>query len=382
MYGPTTERIDLPIDGMSCAACASRIERTLNSLEGVEATVNYATEQATVRFDPVKVAPGRSRRRGRGRRLPRADAARRIRHGALRTRVLVAATLSLPVLLVSMIPSLQFDYWQWVALLLATPVVLWAGWPFHRAAWQGLRHGAATMDTLISVGTLAAWGWSVVALCFLGAGEPGHAHAVRRGALALGEQRPDLPRGRVRRDDVHPRRPVLRGACEAALRRRAARPARARREATAAVLDATGAEHLVPIAQLAVGDRFVVRPGEKIATDGVVEEGSSAVDQSLLTGESVPVERHPGDEVIGATVERGRAPRRAGDEGRGRHRGGADRATGQRGAEREGAGPAPRRSRLGCVRPVRDRPLAGDARLLAAGRSERELRVHRARWRC
>ena len=143
------ERIDLPIDGMSCAACASKIERTLNSLEGVEATVNYATERATVRFDPVTVAPGdlvgAVEAAGYHARMPAPDPA-----GALRMRVLIAATLSLPVLLVSMIPSLQFDYWQWVALLLATPVVLWAGWPFHRAAWQGLRHGAATMDTLIS----------------------------------------------------------------------------------------------------------------------------------------------------------------------------------------------------------------------------------------
>ena len=303
MYGPTTERIDLPIDGMSCAACASKIERTLNSLEGVEATVNYATEQATVRFDPVTVAPGdlvgAVEAAGYHARMPAPDPA-----GALRTRVLIAATLSLPVLLVSMIPSLQFDYWQWVALLLATPVVLWAGWPFHRAAWQGLRHGAATMDTLISLGTLSAWGWSVVALCFLGAGSPG----MRMPFDVVLSRSASNDRIYLEVASVVTTFILAGRYFEARARRRSGAALRALLELgakEAAVLDASGAEHLVPIAQLAVGDRFVVRPGEKIATDGVVEEGSSAVDQSLLTGESVPVERHPGDEVIGATVNAG-----------------------------------------------------------------------------
>ena len=303
MYGPTTERIDLPIDGMSCAACASKIERTLNSLEGVEATVNYATEQATVRFDPVTVAPGdlvgAVEAAGYHARMPAPDPA-----GALRTRVLIAAALSLPVLLVSMIPSLQFDYWQWVALLLATPVVLWAGWPFHRAAWQALRHGAATMDTLISLGTLAAWGWSVVALCFLGAGSPD----MRMPFDVVLSRSASNDRIYLEVASVVTTFILAGRYFEARARRRSGAALRALLELGAkevAVLDASGAEHLVPIAQLAVGDRFVVRPGEKIATDGVVEEGSSAVDQSLLTGEPVPVERHPGDEVIGATVNVG-----------------------------------------------------------------------------
>ena len=175
----TRERIDLPIEGMSCAACASRIERSLNRLDGVEASVNYATERASVRFDPEKVgttdlvdaveaAGYHAVAPGQGDDHAHADDTRR-----LGLRALVAAVLSLPVLLVSMVPALQFDYWQWVALAFATPVVFWAGLPFHLAAWKSLRHRAATMDTLISIGTLAAWGWSVVALCFLGAGTIG-----------------------------------------------------------------------------------------------------------------------------------------------------------------------------------------------------------------
>jgi Cu+-exporting ATPase len=304
MYGQATlQRIDLPIEGMSCAACATRIERSLNDLDGVEATVNYATEQANVRFDPGKVVPGELvgavEAAGYHARIPARDPA-----SSLRVRALVAVALSLPVLVVSTISSLQFDYWQWLALLLATPVVLWAGWPFHRAAWQSLRHGAATMDTLVSVGTLAAWGWSVVALCFLGAGRAGMRMPF------------DLVLSRSESDD----RIYLEVASivttfvlagryvEARARRRSGAALRALLELGAhdvAVLDRSGSERRVPIAELVVGDRFIVRPGEKIATDGVVAEGSSAVDQSLLTGESMPVEKQPGDEVIGATVNAG-----------------------------------------------------------------------------
>ena len=309
--GPVTpQRIELPIEGMSCAACASRIERTLNKLDGVEASVNYATERASVRFDPGKVGTtelvGAVEAAGYHAVLPGAgDAGGRPDHGvSLGARVLIAAALSLPVLLLSMIPALQFDGWQWVALALATPVVLWAGLPFHLAAWRSLRHGAATMDTLISIGTLAAWGWSVVALCFLGAGR-------------IGLQMPfDLVLSRQASSD----RIYLEVASvvttfvlagryfEARARRRSGAALRALLELGAkdvAVLDAAGNERRVEIGQLAVGDRFVVRPGEKIATDGIVEEGSSAVDQSLLTGESMPVEKHPGDEVVGATTNAG-----------------------------------------------------------------------------
>src|SRR5262249_49369844 len=163
----------LPITGMTCAACAARVEKRLNGLDGVEASVNYATETATVTFDPARVAPERLveavEEAGYGARLPTArpapapEPAQPHPAAGLRTRFLVSAALTVPVVLMSMIPALQFDNWQWVALQLATPVVLWGGWPFHRAAWAGLRHGAASMDTLVSIGTLAAWGWSVVA---------------------------------------------------------------------------------------------------------------------------------------------------------------------------------------------------------------------------
>ena len=183
-----TSRLDLPVQGMTCASCASRIERNLNKLDGVEATVNFATERASVGYDPDAVQPeqllGAVEDAGYEAELapapgtpssapspPEDDPAERELRD-LRTRLIVAGALSVPILLIAMVPAFQFDYWQWLSLQLATPVVLWAGWPFHRAAWQKLRHGQASMDTLISLGTLTAWGWSVVALFFLGAGEP------------------------------------------------------------------------------------------------------------------------------------------------------------------------------------------------------------------
>ena len=179
-----TARLDLPIEGMTCASCATRVEGKLNKLDGVQATVNYATEQATVTFDADVVSPEQLveavESAGYTARLPRPagapaaapDEVREDPTRALRNRLIAATVLTLPVLAMAMIPALQFDSWQWLALQLATPVVFWAGWPFHRAAWQNLRHGAATMDTLISVGTLSAWGWSMAALFFLGAGDP------------------------------------------------------------------------------------------------------------------------------------------------------------------------------------------------------------------
>jgi Cu+-exporting ATPase len=183
----TTERLEqleLPVEGMTCAACANRIERKLNKLDGVSATVNYATEKAAVRFDPDVASPedlvGAVEAAGYHATLPSAaDASAGAAADAedpaapLRRRLVGSAVLSVPLLLISMVPALQFEHWQWLALQLATPVVFWAGWPFHRSAWRNLRHGTATMDTLISVGTLAAWTWSVVALFFLGAGDPG-----------------------------------------------------------------------------------------------------------------------------------------------------------------------------------------------------------------
>jgi Cu+-exporting ATPase len=309
----TTQRLDLPIEGMTCATCANRIERNLNQLAGVEATVNYATERASVRFDAERVTPGdlvaAVEAAGYAARLPSsqpavADAAAGDPTRALRRRLTFAAVLSLPVLALAMIPALQFDYWQWLSLQLATPVVLWAGWPFHKAAWQNLRHGAATMDTLISVGTLAAWGWSVASLFFLDAGLP----AMRMPFELI------TPRDAAS-DTIYLEVAsvvttlILTGRYfEARAKRRSGAALRTLLELGAkdvAVLDADGRERRIPVGELHVGDRFVVRPGEKVATDGVVEEGSSAVDQALLTGESIPVEKHRGDEVVGATVNVG-----------------------------------------------------------------------------
>ncbi len=310
-----TTRLELPVEGMTCSSCANRIERKLNKVEGVQATVNYATERAAVEFDADKVSTddllGAVEAAGYHAKLPDAasgepsaeeNADRHLRD--LRTRLIGAGLLSLPLLLLSMIPALQFEFWQWLSLNLATPVVFWAGWPFHRAAWQNLKHGTATMDTLISVGTLAAWGWSVVALFLLGAGTPGMEMPMQfvldRGA---GTEHIYLEvAGAVITL-------ILAGRYfEARAKRRAGAALEALLELGSkdvAIIDAAGTEQRVPVDQLQVGDRFVVRPGEKVATDGVVAEGTSAVDQSLLTGESVPVEKRPGDDVVGASVNAG-----------------------------------------------------------------------------
>jgi len=314
------ERLELALEGMTCSSCANRIERKLNKLEGVVATVNYATEKATVQFDPHQVGTadlvGAVEAAGYKARLPRPVGAdveggdpgeitvedRHVRD--LRGRLIGAAALSVPLLAISMIPALQFDYWQWLALQLATPVVFWAGWSFHRSAWTNLRHGTATMDTLISVGTLAAWGWSVVALFFLGAGMPGMHMPMQ---LVL-DRAASTSHVYLEAAGVVTTLILAGRYFEARAKRQAGAALRALLELGAkdvAVLDADGTERRMPIDQLAVGDRFVVRPGEKVATDGVVEEGTSAVDQSLLTGESVPVEKQPGDEVVGATVNAG-----------------------------------------------------------------------------
>ncbi len=305
--------IELPIAGMTCASCASRIEKKLNKLEGVTASVNYATEQAAVDFDASTVAPedlvAAVAAVGYQARLPRDEAATSEPEEAdptrsLRDRLLVSALLGVPVLLLSMIPALQFDYWQWLALQLATPVVLWGAWPFHRAAWANLRHGAATMDTLISVGTLSAWVWSLVALFFLGAGQPGMRMPFTL-ALSRGEGADHIYLEVASVVTVL----ILAGRYfEATAKRRAGSALRALLELGAkevSVLAEDGTEQRIPIAELAEDTLFVVRPGEKIATDGIVEEGRSAIDKSLLTGESVPVEVEPGDEVVGATINVG-----------------------------------------------------------------------------
>jgi Cu+-exporting ATPase len=286
---PLSERLDLPIEGMTCASCAARVERSLNELDGVEASVNVATETATVAFDPARVAPAQLveavERTGYRPRPPDAGDEPPEGSGGLGLRLAVSAALSLPVLLVSMIPSLQFDGWEWAALALAAPAVLWGGWPFHRAAWAGLRHGAATMDTLISLGTLAALGWSAVVV-LSGADEEVYLEvaAVVTTFLLAGRWLEARAKRRA-------------GAALAALLEMA--------PGEASLLGEDGRERRVPAADLRVGDRFLVRPGERIATDGVVAAGVSAVDASLLTGESVPVEVSPGDEVAGATINAG-----------------------------------------------------------------------------
>jgi len=305
----TSRRLQLPIEGMTCASCANRVERSLNTLAGVSASVNYATENAAVIFDPDLAAPedlvAAVEGAGYHATLPGADAEPETDPTApLRQRLLVSAALSLPVLILAMVEPLQFDYWQWLSLQLATPVVLWGGWPFHRAAWLNLKHRAATMDTLISVGTLSAWGWSLVALFFLGAGETG-----MRMPFELVVGRSESAAQIYLEVAAVVTTFVLAGRYfEVRAKRRAGAALEALLELgakEASVLDAESNERRVPASELQVGDRFVVRPGEKLATDGVVEEGRSAIDRSLLTGESVPVEVAPGETVIGATVNVG-----------------------------------------------------------------------------
>src|SRR6478736_7157654 len=303
----TREHLELPVEGMSCASCAGRIERRLNGLDGVQATVNFATERAAVDFDPGRAEPRLILRTieetGYRARLPGADtvppppAAGR----SVDVRLAVSASLSLPVLLLAMVPSLQFDGWQWISFALATVVVFWGGAEFHRAALSALRHGAATMDTLISIGTLAAWAWSAVAILCLDAGGLHYRMSIDWSLRTGGSPGEDL---------------YLEGAAvvttlvlagrffEARAKRQAGAALRALLElgAPEATLLADGLERRVPTAQLVVGDTFVVRPGERITTDGLVLDGVSGVDRSLLTGESVPVDVAPGDSVTGSTV--------------------------------------------------------------------------------
>jgi len=322
---PAPTHVELPIEGMTCASCANRIERKLNKLDGVQASVNFALERAAVDYDTTAVAPEQIveavAAAGYRATLPAAAAPA---HGsapdhgghdhmaeptadeaaALRRRLLISVALAVPVILLSMIPPLQFDDWQWLALQLATPVVVWGAWPFHQAAWANLKHGAATMDTLVSLGVLAAFLWSMYALFVGDAGMTG-----MRMQFAL------VPARGGGSDEIYLE--VAAGVTVFILAGRYFE-ARAKRSAGAALhallalgakdvalLRPDGAEERVPVEQLAVGDRFVVRPGEKVATDGVIEEGASAVDEALLTGESVPVEKQVGDAVVGATVNAG-----------------------------------------------------------------------------
>lgn len=309
-------QIQLDIGGMTCASCAARIEKKLNRMEGVTATVNYSTEKAKITFDDsvtpsdliAQVEATGYTARLRQAKVTSADATAEGAHigdptRALRQRLVVSAILAVPVIAMAMVPALQFDAWQWLSLTLAAPVVTWGAWPFHKAAWANLRHAAATMDTLISVGVLAAFGWTLYALFLGDAGDLTMRHGFSiKPERGMGSSQIYLE--------------VAAGVTVFILAGRYFE-ARAKRQSGAALkallelgakdvaILRDGIETRIPVEQLAVDDRFVVRPGEKIATDGVVEEGTSAVDASLLTGEPVPVEVAPGDAVAGATVNAG-----------------------------------------------------------------------------
>ncbi|CAO5176301.1 Copper-exporting P-type ATPase [Frankia sp. AiPs1] len=367
------DRVELAIGGMTCSSCAARVERKLNRLGGVSATVNYATEKATITLggpDPdggteVSVDDLIQTVRAAGYTASRPDrppapagtqpagtqpagtaggpATTQDEPGgsadlrAMRRRLVVSAALAVPVVVLAMVPAWQFDYWQWASLALTTPVVVWGAWPFHAAAARGARHGAATMDTLVSLGTLAAFAWSLYALIFGGAGDPGmrHAFSLTGGLIDAGThphppQMRDLPGMTGMPGMAAPSGAESASRAEIYLEVAAGVPVfllagrflelRARRRSGAALraLLHLGAQEVmvrrpagalvevrVPIEDLRVGEEFVVRPGEKIATDGIVIEGRSAVDASMVTGESVPIEVGPGDAVVGATVNAG-----------------------------------------------------------------------------
>jgi Cu+-exporting ATPase len=279
-----SSHVELAISGMTCASCAARIEKRLNKLEGVAATVNFASEHAAVTFDPAQVdlqeLIATVQAAGYGAAIAD-NGADKDPSGSYRDRLVLAVVLSIPLMIFAWVDALRPPGWEWVSLALATPVVFFAGWPFHRAAAANARHGVATMDTLISVGTLAAWTWSTVVLV---AGISTSVYFDTAGAITT-----LILLGRY----LEVRAKSRSGEAIGALLELGAKEARVLRD---------GTEILVPVDQLVVGDRFVVRPGEKVATDGVVESGSSAVDQSMLTGEPVPVEVGPGDAVTGATA--------------------------------------------------------------------------------
>ncbi len=309
--------IELVIGGMTCASCAARVEKKLNKLDGVTASVNYATEKATVAYRPtvspeelvatveatgytatLPTPPGPEDSAGAPTEEDREAA-------AWRQRLVISAVLTAPVLAMSMIPALQFDNWQWVSLTLASPVVVWGAWPFHRAAWTNLRHGAATMDTLISVGVWAAYLWSLWALLFTDDGMAGMRMELDLFPSRSSQDQPSIYLEIASAVTTF----ILAGRYfEAKAKRSSGAALRALLDLGAkdvSVLRDGGTETRIPVAQLVVDDLFVVRPGEKVATDGIVFSGTSAVDASMLTGEPVPVEVGPGDAVVGATVNSG-----------------------------------------------------------------------------
>ncbi|MCX6509464.1 MAG: heavy metal translocating P-type ATPase [Actinobacteria bacterium] len=298
------ERIDLPIEGMTCAACATRISKGLGKLEGVaQADVNLAAARATVHFDPSLT--GRTtfaeKIESLGYHVPAVDRHNEAEADYSRTlgiRLIFAAVLTIPLLLISMIPAFMFTNWQWVAFALSTPVVFYSGWGFHRAAAINLRHGTVTMDTLVSMGTLAAWAWSTFALVFLHAADTGSTSMSGMSAMSSAT---DTAHVYFETAGVIISLILLGKWFEARARRRSGDAIRKLAELgvkTARLEDGTE----IPLEELTVGIRFVVRPGEKIATDGVIVDGHSAIDMSMITGEPVPVEVGPGDDVVGATV--------------------------------------------------------------------------------
>ncbi|MDX3611101.1 heavy metal translocating P-type ATPase, partial [Streptomyces sp. FL06-04B] len=319
-----TTAVELAIGGMTCASCAARIEKKLNRMDGVEATVNYATEKAKVTYAGTDVSVedliATVEATGYTARPPAPPAAETAapppgsgdpeRHATeddglttLRQRLVTAVLLAVPVIAMAMVPALQFDSWQWLSLTLAAPVVTYAAWPFHRAAWTNAKHGAATMDTLISVGTSAAFLWSVWALFFGTAGMAGMTHPFEF-TIARSDGAGNIYLEAAAGVTAF----ILAGRYfEARSKRKAGAALKALMELGAKEVTVLrdGAETTIPTSALQVGDRFVVRPGEKIATDGTVVEGSSAVDASMLTGESVPVEVTAGDTVTGATLNAG-----------------------------------------------------------------------------
>ncbi|MFE4641770.1 heavy metal translocating P-type ATPase [Streptomyces sp. NPDC056730] len=319
----TAAEVELMIGGMTCASCAARIEKKLNRMDGVEATVNYATEKAKVSYQGQDVAvedliatveatgytatrPAPAPVRTDADTVGAPDATDPDRDPAdvtLRQRLTTAVILSVPVIAMAMIPALQFEYWQWLSLTLAAPVVIYAAWPFHRAAWANARHGAATMDTRISVGVSAAFLWSLWALFFGHAGMPGMTHP-----FELTVARTDGASNIYLEAAAGVTAFILAGRYfEARSKRKAGAALRALLELGAKEVTVLrdGIELTIPTARLRTGDHFLVRPGEKIATDGTVVDGSSAIDASMLTGESVPVEVTAGDPVTGATLNAG-----------------------------------------------------------------------------
>lgn len=321
MTNPTLElaHIDIGVTGMTCTSCSSRVERKLNKLAGVQATVNFATETAAIDFDPEVSSQDQLvqtiQKTGYGafvlgnqedsieeapQELPSVDHARLQELAELKQRFIVSALLGVPVMVLSMVPALQFDFWQWACLTLAAPVFVWGGWPFHKATWANLRHGAFTMDTLISLGTTAAFLWSLVALFVGGAGEKGMIMHFSLTAHASGGLH-----------DIYLDTATMVIVFLLLGRWLEARAKGQSSEALRALLDLGAKDVAVliddretrrPISALRVDDLFVVRPGEKIATDGVVVAGASAIDESMLTGESIPVEVQEGSAVTGATL--------------------------------------------------------------------------------